>query len=320
MTSAQAIILAAIIAVVGQIILYILSPRKDQKQNESIQKRKKDKRQRESIQNSLEEQMLKMSIPKPKEDQKRKKGRIRLLLKGSGILFVFAFVVVIIVLFIRQEFITISWPATLIQKHEEYVSGKLANFSPDTYSKLDIKLFVHPGDGSDRYWLNLSGRTNINKDGVWYQNCRFGNENQPNLPLKFDVYAVVMHQGKELPLGPGNNYLSAASEEAFLGALQPYVNVVSNRFIVTRVIPTAALAPEIILRVTPPIKFTWSERVPRQIEFWHNDTRIINGEFTSDQHHDLSPSSIKYEIKMRRPGEVQESSLLILVEEAPEQN
>jgi hypothetical protein len=248
-----------------------------------------------------------------------------IFLKRKWILLVCAGLVVIsaIVLSIRKS-IEISWPTTLIQTNEEYISGKLVNFSPDAYSKLEIKLFVHPDDTSKMYWLNDTQSKKIKNNGDWYQMCRFGDEDTRihRMPLPFDfyVYAVVVSQGTTFPFVSENRPFEAASEEDFIKKIQPFAKTISKRFVVTRIEPKEDLTRPIVMHVTSPVKLSWSENVPMYLEFYHKGSIIRESMYKPGQYHDLPSSSELYEIKLSKSKNFPKSNVLIMVEDAPRPN
>jgi hypothetical protein len=229
-------------------------------------------------------------------------------------------IIIVIYLFINnsaQESVIVLWPK-IVDTHSEYVSGKLINFSKDRFKEADLKLFVKPVDGDNKYWLNQPPYPPIlTEDSVWYQKCRFGDEDIRTMkkapPLRFDIYAVVLKKGAKLPLNSKNTYIEAASETDFFHALEPYASSVSEKFSLTRVAPAEPEIP-IVIGLTSPVKITWGERVPMYIEIYHGGKVIKDGYHSSGELFGLSPSPILYEIKMSRKKGHHQNNTWILVE------
>lgn len=234
-----------------------------------------------------------------------------------------AFIIVLalsIVFFMKrsgEEAIAISWPK-IVDTHSEYVSGRLINFNKDSLIQTEVQLFVKPGDGETKYWLNEPPYPPvITKEGIWYQKCRFGDEDIRSMkklpPLRFDVYAAVLKKGAKRQLTSGKTYLEAGSEVDFMNLLKPYATSVSGKFSLTRV---DAAVPEIpiVLGMTPSVKITWGENVPMYIEIYHSGTIVKEGYHNSGESYDLSPSPILYEIKMSRKKGYHQSHTWVLVE------
>jgi hypothetical protein len=82
---------------------------------------------------------------------------------------------------------------------------------------------------------------------------------------------------------------------------------------ITRVEPPEPDIP-IVMGVSPPVKITWSERVPMFLEIYHNGSLLKEGYFNPGMEHDLLPSQILYEIKMCRKKGYPKRNIWILVE------
>lgn len=247
---------------------------------------------------------------------KRRKIVNRIVIPG-----VFLLVLIItihgIIAFLSKEKIIISWP-TIVDTHSEYVSGRLLNFSERNYSDTSIKLFVKPGDGDTKYWLNTPDYPpRLTKGGVWYQKCRFGDEDIRSMkkapPLRFDLYAAVLKKDVAFPLNLKKSFLDAKNENDFLKMLEPYVVAVSDKFSLVRVKPAGSDIP-IVLGIAPPVKITWGENVPMYLEIYHGGQVIKDGYYSSGDAHDLIPSQIPYEIKMSRKQGHHQTNTWILVE------
>lgn len=212
--------------------------------------------------------------------------------------------------------IKVIWP-DIIKTNVEYISGKISNVSPRKQADLDIKLFVNPL-GDSHYWLiDDTSPAEVTETGVWFQKCRFGDEDfrtmRNRLPLKFGVYAALVRQNADFPLNKKKNHFLAMTENDFLVKLKPHAIAVSDRFTVTRVKPPDEDIP-IVMGVSPPVKITWSERVPMFLEFYHQGVLIKEGYFDPGIHHELPPSQILYEIKMSRKKAFPQRNIWILVE------
>jgi hypothetical protein len=248
-------------------------------------------------------------------------GTRRKYVNGFGAVGI-ALIVLIVAIFwgggyLAPESIAISWP-DIVDTHSEYVSGNLENFSPKAYQDMSVKLFVKPADGDTKYWLNAPDYPPVvTEDGQWYQKCRFGDEDIRSMkktpPLRFDLYAVALKTGVELPLDSMQNYFEAESEKAFLEKIAPYAAAVSDKFSLVRVESAEPEIP-IVLAIAPSVKITWGENVPMYLEIYHGGQVISEGYFSSGDAHNLPPSQIPYEIKMGRKEGFHQSNTWILVE------
>ena len=212
--------------------------------------------------------------------------------------------------------IEIAWP-DMVESNIGYVSGKISNKFDGSYSDLDIKLFVNPV-GDTHYWLNENSTPlEIKKNGMWFKECRFGDEDfrtmQQRSPIQFGVYAVIIKKDADFPLNKKQNFFLADSEKEFKNKLDPYAVSISNRYTVTRVEPPEPDIP-IVMAVPSPVKVTWSEQVSMYLEIFHHGTLIKKGFFNPGMLYDLPPDPILYEIKMSRKEDYPQRSIWILVE------
>jgi hypothetical protein len=137
--------------------------------------------------------------------------------------------------------ITIGNPIT-VTGYVNNVEGNLTGFPT---SSVTVELYVHPLNGSNRYWyVQRSREAEVTSDS-WNAECHFGIADQDQLPLDYWVFAVAVETGKvdDLPgrkRPPGENFIEAGDESEFKLKLKPYVfqtddGSISQRFIITRV-------------------------------------------------------------------------------------
>lgn len=148
------------------------------------------------------------------------------------------FLVICQILLSYQKRITIDYPIAEIKNNLSEIGGKFYNIDK-SYLKNYLKIFVHPLDGYNAYWLNLQNEDINILDENWSLLCRFGDEiqiaNATDFPIKFVVYAIVLKNDVQFPYNKENNKIIANNEKTFFKKIEKYSIYISEKFVIKRI-------------------------------------------------------------------------------------